>query len=100
MMIRMKPGLILSSFAAALLVLTGCDKSDSTAPAASAAPATAAGVKPYPLTVCPVSDEKLGSMGDPVVFVHAGQEIKLCCKNCRKDFDKEPAKYLAKLTAK
>ncbi len=93
-MLRMKPRLILAPFAAALLVLTGCDKSD------TAAPATAAGVKPYPLTVCPVSDEKLGSMGDPVVFVHAGQEIKLCCKNCRKVFDAAPAKYLAKLTGK
>lgn len=99
-MIRMKPSLILTSFAAALLVLTGCDKSDSTAPSTSAVPATAAGVKPYPLTLCPVSDEKLGSMGDSVVFVHAGQEIKLCCKSCRKDFDAAPAKYLAKLTAK
>ncbi len=99
-MIRMKPVLILTSFAAALLVLTGCDKSDNAASSASTAPATAAGVKPYPLAVCPVSDEKLGSMGEPVVFVHAGQEIKLCCKNCRKDFDASPAKYIAKLTAK
>ena len=96
----MKSSLILTSFAAALLVLSGCDKSDSAAASAAAAPATAAGVKPYPLTVCPVSDEKLGSMGDPVVFVHAGQEIKLCCKNCRKDFDAAPAKYLAKLSGK
>ena len=100
----MKLGLILTSFAAALLLLTGCDKADKAASSGSAASAsaapTAAGVKPYPLTVCPVSDEKLGSMGDPVVFVHAGQEIKLCCKNCRKDFDAAPAKYLAKLTAK
>jgi hypothetical protein len=47
-----------------------------------------------------VSGEKLGSMGDPVVFVHVGQEIKLCCKSCRADFDKEPAKFLAKLAAK
>ena len=99
-MIRMKPSLIPACLAAALLILTGCDKSGSTASSPSSAPATAAGVKPYPLTVCPVSDEKLGSMGDPVVFVHAGQEIKLCCKNCRKDFDASPAKYLAKLAGK
>ena len=45
-----------------------------------------------------MSGEKLGGMGEPVVFVHQDQEIKLCCKNCRKDFDAEPAKYLAKLT--
>ena len=56
-----------------------------------------ASVKPYPLKTCIVSGEKLGDMGEPVVFVHEGQEIKLCCKDCRKDFDKEPAKYLSKL---
>ena len=55
--------------------------------------------KPYPLATCVVSDEKLGSMGDPYVFVHEGQQIKLCCDGCLKDFKKEPAKYLAKLTA-
>ena len=66
----------------------GCD---------SGKPAATAGAKPYPLEVCPVSGEKLGGMGEPVVFVYQGQEIKLCCKNCRKDFDAEPAKYLAKL---
>jgi len=53
--------------------------------------------KPYPLDKCIVSDEKLGVEGKPVVFVHEGQEIKLCCQDCRKDFDANPAKYLAKL---
>jgi hypothetical protein len=31
------------------------------------------------------------------VFAHEGQEIKLCCKGCLKDFNKEPAKYIKKL---
>jgi YHS domain-containing protein len=31
------------------------------------------------------------------VFVHEGQEIKLCCKSCKKKFDKDPASYLKKL---
>jgi YHS domain-containing protein len=53
--------------------------------------------KPYPLDKCIVSDEKLGEMGDPYVFVHNGQEIKLCCKSCLKDFKKDPAKYLKKI---
>lgn len=57
-------------------------------------------VKPYPLDTCIVSDEKLGEMGKPVVFVYQGQEIKLCCKHCRKDFDKNPADYLKKLERK
>lgn len=53
--------------------------------------------KPYPLKTCLVSDEDLGSMGDPFVFTHEGQEIKLCCKSCQKDFKKTPAKFLKKL---
>ncbi len=71
----------------------GCDSGKST-------PSATAGLKPYPLQVCPVSDEKLGGMGEPVVFAYQGQEIKLCCNNCRKDFDADPAKYLTKLAAK
>lgn len=55
-------------------------------------------VKPYPLDTCIVSGEKIGD--DGVTFEHKGQEIKLCCKNCRKDFDADPAKYLKKLEGK
>ena len=54
-------------------------------------------LKPYKLEKCIVSDEKLGEMGKPVEFEYKGQEIKLCCKSCRKDFDKDPAKYLKKM---
>jgi len=53
--------------------------------------------KPYTLDKCIVSDEKLGEMGKPFVFTYEGQEIKLCCKSCQKDFKKEPAKYIKKL---
>ena len=57
----------------------------------------ASAAKAYPLTTCIITGEKLGSMGKPYVFVHEGQEVKLCCKSCLKDFNKEPAKYLAKI---
>lgn len=53
--------------------------------------------KPYPLEKCVVSNEKLGEMGKPFVFTYEGQEIKLCCKSCQKDFKKNPAKYLKKI---
>jgi hypothetical protein len=59
--------------------------------------ATASGAKAYPLKTCLVSDEKLGSMGDPIVDVYDGQEIKFCCKSCVADFKKDPKKYLAKI---
>lgn len=51
----------------------------------------------YPLKVCVVSGEELGSMGDPVVIEHDGTTVKFCCKSCVKKFNKEPALYLAKL---
>jgi len=53
--------------------------------------------KAYPLDTCVVSGEKLGEMGDPYVFTHDGQEIKLCCKSCLKKFEKDPDKYIKKL---
>jgi YHS domain-containing protein len=52
---------------------------------------------PDKLTTCPVSGDKLGEMGKPFVFEYKGQEVKLCCKNCKKDFDKDPAAYLKKI---
>lgn len=52
------------------------------------------------LATCPVSGEKLnGDMGAPYVFSYKGQEVKLCCKGCKKDFDKDPDKYLKVIRA-
>ena len=54
--------------------------------------------RPYPLKTCVVSDEKFeGSDMTPHEFVYQGQTIKLCCKSCLKDFNKEPEKYLKKM---
>jgi len=53
--------------------------------------------KPDKLTTCPVSGEKLGEMGKPYVFTYQGQEVKLCCSGCKKDFDKDPAKFIKKI---
>jgi YHS domain-containing protein len=55
---------------------------------------SAAALKPDKLTTCPVSGEQLGEMGKPYAFVYEGQEVKLCCSGCKKDFDKDPAKYI------
>jgi YHS domain-containing protein len=53
---------------------------------------------PDKLTTCPVSGDKLGGdMGKPFVFEYKGREVKLCCKDCKADFDKEPAKYMKKI---
>jgi hypothetical protein len=66
--------------------------------------ATPAGAKAaYPLTTCVVSGDKLGGdMGDPVDYVYKqpgkpDQLIRFCCKDCIKDFEKDPAQYVKKL---
>jgi YHS domain-containing protein len=51
----------------------------------------------YPLDWCIVSGEKLGEMGAPVAYTYQGRQIKFCCKGCIKDFEHEPARYLARL---
>jgi len=60
---------------------------------------TNAVVKPDRLTTCPVSGDKLGEMGEPKTFVYKGQEVKLCCPGCKKDFDKNPDEYIKKIQA-
>jgi YHS domain-containing protein len=47
--------------------------------------------------VCPVSDEKLGSMGAPFKVAVMGKEFFLCCEGCNDDFQKDPQKFVAKL---
>lgn len=45
--------------------------------------------------VCPVMDEKLGGMGNPIKVMIGDKPIFLCCKGCTKKITAEPAKYLA-----
>jgi YHS domain-containing protein len=51
----------------------------------------------YPLTTCMVSEQKLGSMGEPVDLVVGNRLVRFCCAGCPGAFYKEPAKYLARL---
>jgi hypothetical protein len=53
--------------------------------------------KPYPLDACLVCGMKFGAMGEPCVFVYKSQEIKVCDKSEKADFDKNPEKYMKKL---
>jgi hypothetical protein len=87
-----------AAFVAAPFVAFGAD---TPAPADNQPPKKAVkAAKAYPLKTCVVSDEKLGGdMGEPYVFTYKDREIKMCCKDCKKDFDKDPAKYIKKLDA-
>ena len=53
---------------------------------------------PYPLKTCIVSGEKLGEMGEPIVFVYTNknvnQEIKFCCPMCKPKFLANADKYM------
>lgn len=60
-------------------------------------PLRAADSAAYPLQICVVSGEKLGSMGKAFVHSHEGREVQFCCKGCLKDFNKDPQKYLKKI---
>lgn len=55
----------------------------------------------YPMDTCLVSGEKLeGDMGGPIDYVIGGRLVEFCCPMCIKQFEANPAHYLAKLDAK
>jgi len=80
-----------------------CAKKVKADPAASIAKIDAAVIKQqskmYPLDTCPVSGEKLGSMGDPIDIVSGTRLVKVCCKGCIKSVKKDPSASLAKVDA-
>ncbi|MEI6105726.1 MAG: hypothetical protein WCR49_01830 [Opitutae bacterium] len=82
------------------LALANADQAPANKSAAPDAAWLAQAKAAYPLKTCVVSDEVIGGgMGDGIDYVYkqAGRPdrlVRFCCKDCRKDFDKEPAKYL------
>ncbi len=55
------------------------------------------GGRPYTLDTCAVSGEKLGSMGEPIVKVYDGREVRFCCDGCIGGFEADKAGYFAKV---
>ena len=74
---------------------------DPAKPAAAPAvdPAVRAQLPSYPLDTCVVSGEKLGGMGAPVEHVVSGRLVRLCCKGCAKELEKDPKAAIAKVDA-
>lgn len=87
--------MILAAASAFFLGLASCSSTSADVQAGHNTPTTS--VKPYSSDKCIVTDNKLGSMGDPITIVHEGQEVKFCCKPCIAKFHDNPRKYLAKL---
>ncbi len=52
---------------------------------------------PYTLDVCPVSGQKLGTMGDPVVKQYDGREVRFCCSGCIGKFEADQPGYMKKI---
>lgn len=50
--------------------------------------------------ICPVSGERLGSMGKPYKVTVKDREVLLCCQGCEGEIKENPDKYLAKLDQK
>lgn len=64
------------------------------------APAEASDVgDPYPLSVCPVSGMALGSMGEAIVKVYDGREVRFCCDGCPAKFEADKDAYVKKINA-
>lgn len=55
---------------------------------------------PYSLDTCPITGKKLGAMGDPVVKLYDGREVRFCCPMCSPKFEKDMAASLAKIDEK
>ena len=85
------------------LCCDGCKKAVKKDPAKIVAKIDAAVVKAqmpiYPLDTCVVSGEKLGGMGDPVDHVDGTRLVRFCCDGCVKNYEKDPAPYMAKVDA-
>ena len=77
---------------------TGPGTHKSTEQAADTKPATPAGV--YTLDTCPVSGEKLGGMGETVVKVYDGREVRFCCAMCVPKFEADKDKYFPEIDKK
>jgi hypothetical protein len=54
----------------------------------------------FAFDTCPISGKKLGSMGDPIVKVYDGREVRYCCGGCPKKFEKDLVASFEKLDAK
>ncbi len=53
----------------------------------------------YPLETCPVSGNKLASMGKPIELVHRGRLIKVCCAMCKDEVAKNLDRIFTRIDA-
>lgn len=59
--------------------------------------ATEEQIAAYPLEVCAVSGEPLGSMGDAIDYFADGKLVRLCCDHCIDQVKEDPETILTKI---
>lgn len=73
-------------------------------PARPAAPSGADGkvalAALYPLDTCPITGQKLGSMGDPAIEMVEGREVRFCCPPCLPRFEQNLERQMSRLDAR
>ncbi len=106
--------LLLAGLFMVSLGLSGCNTDtavqpqqvDQTSEAQPAIPDEMSGIAKLPVAdqkaaleqeICPVSEEKLGSMGVPIKVAVDGQEVFVCCEGCVDMVKENPGEHLAKL---
>lgn len=86
------------------LCCAGCEKALREDPAKHvskvAEAAAAAQRDAYPADTCPVSGQRLDSMGGPHEVIVGGRLVRLCCAGCVKGVEKDPAAVLKGLEEK
>lgn len=99
---KLRPGMYASVTIRAPLAEGGAGSAS--ASASGSGSGSASGIEPVSLTVeeqriCPVTNEPLGSMGDPLLAKAGGASIWVCCEGCVGFIEDDPEKYFAKLPA-
>ena len=85
--------ILTAAFMGVVVLMTGCGNGE---PSATAPSQTEQGGEVITQTTCPVLDNPI----DKSIFVeHEGRKVYFCCQACVGTFQKDPAKYMAKLDA-
>ena len=69
------------------------------ATASEPGPSAQEGLNAYLLEDCPISGQKLGSMGEAIVKEYEGRQVRFCCQGCVKPFEADLEKNLTKVDA-
>jgi Cu(I)/Ag(I) efflux system membrane fusion protein len=94
---RLRPGMFAAVTLTTPVAATPAFRARLAAIPGSAHAAHAAGLTADEQKVCPVTNAKLGSMGEPIPAEVEGRKVWTCCSACPPKLKTEPARYLVRL---